>query len=77
MVEPTAGMSPVRAGGSWTLPHPREERIAVLFTEHDMDVVFGHANRDRPRPQPHNRRGPPAVIRAACAGQAVYLGENA
>jgi branched-chain amino acid transport system ATP-binding protein len=53
----------------------REERIAVLFTEHDMDVVFGHANRiivlDRGR---IIAEGTPEAIRANARVQAVYLG---
>jgi branched-chain amino acid transport system ATP-binding protein len=58
MDEPTAGMAPrervelmqLAAG----LAHAR--KIAVLFTEHDMDVVFGQADRvDRARPRPPDR----------------------
>jgi len=54
----------------------REESIAVLFTEHDMDVVFGHADRiivlDRGR---MIAQGPPDAIRADPTVQAVYLGD--
>ncbi len=80
MDEPTAGMSPRSRGRIMDLATAlaREERIAVLFTEHDMDVVFGHADRvivlDRGR---IIAEGPPAVIRANAQVQAVYLGESA
>ena len=47
----------------------------MLFTEHDMDVVFGHADRvivlDRGR---IIAEGTPAAIRANAEVQAVYLG---
>jgi branched-chain amino acid transport system ATP-binding protein len=47
MDEPTAGMAPEERGDLMRLAAElaRAERIAVLFTEHDMDVVFGHADR--------------------------------
>ena len=47
MDEPTAGMAPEERGALMSLAATlaRAERIAVLFTEHDMDVVFGHADR--------------------------------
>ena len=48
MDEPTAGMAPARArraDGAGRAGSPRERGIAVLFTEHDMDVVFAHADR--------------------------------
>ncbi|MEO8755451.1 MAG: ABC transporter ATP-binding protein, partial [Casimicrobiaceae bacterium] len=51
--------------------------IAVLFTEHDMDVVFGFANRvivlDRGK---IIAEGPPDVVRADPRVRAVYLGED-
>jgi branched-chain amino acid transport system ATP-binding protein len=79
MDEPTAGMSPRSRGRIMDLAATlaREERIAVLFTEHDMDVVFGHADRvivlDRGR---IIAEGPPAAIRADARVRAVYLGED-
>jgi len=79
MDEPTAGMSPRSRGRIMDLAAAlaREERIAVLFTEHDMDVVFGHADRvivlDRGR---IIAEGPPAAIRADPQVRAVYLGED-
>ena len=47
MDEPTAGMSPRErvALMELTANIAREQGIAVLFTEHDMDIVFGHADR--------------------------------
>jgi branched-chain amino acid transport system ATP-binding protein len=47
MDEPTAGMAPRERIGLMELTGEivRERGIAVLYTEHDMDVVFGHADR--------------------------------
>ena len=47
MDEPTAGMAPAERSALMTLASglARSENIALLFTEHDMDVVFGFANR--------------------------------
>jgi branched-chain amino acid transport system ATP-binding protein len=47
MDEPTAGMAPEERGALMQLAATlaRSEEIAVLFTEHDMSVVFGHASR--------------------------------
>ncbi|HXJ51617.1 MAG TPA: ABC transporter ATP-binding protein [Burkholderiales bacterium] len=47
MDEPTAGMAPEERGLLMELAAEvaHSERIAVLFTEHDMSVVFGHAAR--------------------------------
>ena len=47
MDEPAAGMSPAERRGLMALVArlARERSLAVLFTEHDMDVVFGHASR--------------------------------
>jgi len=79
MDEPTAGMSPRSRDRLMQLAADlaREDRIAVLFTEHDMDVVFGHADRvivlDRGRVI---AEGAPAEIRANALVQSVYLGED-
>src|SRR5205085_3225608 len=47
MDEPTAGMAPRERLALMALARElvRAEGISVLFTEHDMDVVFGHADR--------------------------------
>jgi branched-chain amino acid transport system ATP-binding protein len=79
MDEPTAGMSPRSRGRLMQLAAEvaRSEQIAVLFTEHDMDVVFGHA--DRVIVLDHGRiiaEGTPNAIRANAEVQAVYLGEE-
>jgi branched-chain amino acid transport system ATP-binding protein len=79
MDEPTAGMSPRSRSRLMQLAADlaREERIAVLFTEHDMDAVFGHA--DRIIVLDHGRiiaAGTPDAIRADANVQAVYLGED-
>ncbi len=77
MDEPTAGMAPVDRGALMTAAGElaRRDRVAVLFTEHDMDVVFGHADRiivlDRGR---IIAEGAPDAIRADPSVQAVYLG---
>jgi branched-chain amino acid transport system ATP-binding protein len=79
MDEPTAGMSPRSRDRLMQLAAEvaRSGQIAVLFTEHDMDVVFGHADRvivlDRGRVI---AEGTPAAIRANAEVQAVYLGEE-
>ena len=79
MDEPTAGMSPRSRDRLMGLAADlaREKRIAVLFTEHDMDVVFGHADRvivlDRGR---IIAEGAPDAIRADARVQAVYLGDD-
>ncbi len=79
MDEPTAGMAPRDRNLLMALATElaRQDRIAVLFTEHDMDVVFGHAERvivlDRGRVI---AQGPPREIRNDPRVQAVYLGET-
>jgi branched-chain amino acid transport system ATP-binding protein len=77
MDEPTAGMAPEERGELMALAaeFARSEGIAVLFTEHDMDVVFGYADRVIVL---HSGEviasGPPAAIRADPRVQEVYLG---
>jgi branched-chain amino acid transport system ATP-binding protein len=78
MDEPTAGMAPAERGALMQLAAgiARAERIAILFTEHDMDVVFGHA--DRILVLSEGRliaQGTPAEVRANPEVQRVYLGE--
>ena len=47
MDEPTAGMAPKErlALMQLTAEVVEQRGVSVLFTEHDMDVVFGHAHR--------------------------------
>jgi branched-chain amino acid transport system ATP-binding protein len=47
MDEPTAGMAPKERAQLMQLAAgiARERAIAILFTEHDMDAVFAHADR--------------------------------
>ncbi len=47
MDEPTAGTAPDERHALMALVDGlvRDDGLAVLFTEHDMDVVFGHAHR--------------------------------
>jgi branched-chain amino acid transport system ATP-binding protein len=80
MDEPTAGMAPAERAAlmALTTAIARERGIAVLFTEHDMDVVFAHADRvlvlDRGR---MIAEGAPAVVRADPLVREVYLGSAA
>ena len=77
MDEPTAGMAPRERVALMALAAEiaRTRRLAVLFTEHDMDVVFGHADRilvlDRGALIASGR---PADVRADARVRAVYLG---
>ncbi|MDU1669308.1 MAG: ABC transporter ATP-binding protein [Bradyrhizobium sp.] len=79
MDEPTAGMAPRERVELMRLTAKiaREQSIGVLFTEHDMDVVFEHADRILVL----NRgsliaQGSPAEVRANREVQAIYLGEG-
>ena len=78
MDEPTAGMATAerRALMALVASLARAEKIAVLFTEHDMEAVFAHAGRvivlDRGRAI---AAGTPAEIRADARVRAVYLGD--
>jgi branched-chain amino acid transport system ATP-binding protein len=80
MDEPTAGMAPSEriALMELTAGIARAQGIAVLFTEHDMDVVFAHADRvivlDRGR---LIAGGTPLEVRANRQVQTVYLGSGA
>ncbi len=80
MDEPCAGMAPKERGELMLLAArmARERNTAVLFTEHDMDVVFGHASRilvmNRGR---LIASGSPAEVRANPEVRSVYLGSRA
>ena len=77
MDEPTAGMAQAERTGLMALVRrlAREQGLAVLFTEHDMDIVFGSADRivvlDRGRLV---AEGDAAAIRANKLVRAIYLG---
>ena len=75
--EPTAGMSSdERADLMGTVVRiVRERNLTVLFTEHDMDVVFGTATRILVLHQGRVlAEGTPAEVRANPEVQRVYLG---
>jgi len=80
MDEPTAGMAPAERAALMNLASAivAESRISMLFTEHDMDVVFGHADRVLVL----NRgqlifQGTGEGARADAQVRAVYLGTGA
>lgn len=77
MDEPTAGMSPSERTDLMRLTTQivADRGISVLFTEHDMDVVFGHASRIIVL----NRgelvaQGSPEEVRSNKMVQEIYLG---
>ena len=79
MDEPTAGMAPGERVELMALTAgiTRERGIAVLFTEHDMDVVFAHADRIIVL----NRgemiaEGSPDAVRADARVRELYLGDS-
>ena len=80
MDEPTAGMAPFERELLMQLAVKtcRDRNVALLFTEHDMDVVFGFADREivmnRGRIIAH---GSPIEVRANEEVRAVYLGHSA
>ena len=77
--EPTAGMSIEEARSTMDLVDRlnRELKLTVLFTEHDMGIVFNHA---RKLTLLHRGEiiveGTPAEVRANETAQRVYLGER-
>ena len=80
MDEPTAGMAPGERGELMQLAADlaRGSGIAVLFTEHDMDVVFAHADRIVVLSDGELiAQGSPQEVRANAAVRAVYLGSHA
>ncbi|HRD85919.1 MAG TPA: ABC transporter ATP-binding protein [Rubrivivax sp.] len=79
MDEPTAGMAPSERMALMDLTRRlvTERRIAVLFTEHSMDVVFAHA--DRVLVLARGRliaEGRPSEIRDQPKVQEVYFGSG-
>ena len=78
--EPTAGMAPAERGSLMALTAhiARDRALTVLFTEHDMDVVFAIADSVMVLHQGRViAEGAPADVRADRQVQAVYLGEDA
>jgi ABC-type branched-subunit amino acid transport system ATPase component len=80
MDEPTSGMATAERGELMQLiaDIARCENIAVLFTEHDMDVVFKYADRVIVLADGELiAEGTPADVRADALVRRVYLGEEA
>jgi branched-chain amino acid transport system ATP-binding protein len=79
MDEPTAGMAPDERGALMALAATlaRSDNIAVLFTEHDMSVVFGFATRVIVMHLGEViASGAPDQVRADPRVREVYLGET-
>jgi branched-chain amino acid transport system ATP-binding protein len=79
MDEPTAGMSPRDRVELMALTAgiAREKNLGVLFTEHDMDVVFRHADRILVLSRGQLiAEGRPYEVKRNPEVQAVYLGEG-
>lgn len=79
MDEPTAGMGPAERQSLMELTSDivRNQNIGVLFTEHDMEVVFTHSDRIIVL----NRgelvaEGTPAEVRENAEVQKIYLGRG-
>jgi branched-chain amino acid transport system ATP-binding protein len=80
MDEPTAGMAPKERAQLMALAAgiARERRIGVLFTEHDMDAVFGHADQVLVLVRGEIiAAGMPEEVRADPRVREVYLGGGA
>ena len=79
MDEPTAGMGPAERQSLMELTSDivRNQNIGVLFTEHDMEVVFTHSDRiivlDRGELV---AEGTPAEVRENAEVQKIYLGRG-
>ena len=79
MDEPTAGMARRERAQLMDLVArtARDRRTAVLFTEHDMTVVFGHAHRVLVMCRGKIvAEGTPEEIRANRVVREVYLGQT-
>jgi len=79
MDEPTAGMAPEERGALMALAAglARSGDLAVLFTEHDMDVVFGFASRVIVMHLGEViAAGAPEEVRADARVREVYLGDT-
>jgi branched-chain amino acid transport system ATP-binding protein len=79
MDEPTAGMAPTERADLMALTArlARERDIGVLFTEHDMDVVFEHADRVMVLSRGELiAQGSPSQVRRDPQVRAIYLGEG-
>jgi branched-chain amino acid transport system ATP-binding protein len=77
MDEPTAGMAPKERAQLMRLTHDvaRERSLGVLFTEHDMDAVFAHADDIIVLVRGEIiARGGPEEVRANARVREVYLG---
>jgi branched-chain amino acid transport system ATP-binding protein len=79
MDEPTAGMAPRERAALMQLTAgiARGEGIGVLFTEHDMDAVFAHADRILVLVRGEIiAEGPPEQVRGNPEVKRVYLGDT-
>ena len=79
MDEPTAGMAPEERGALMELAAAlaRTGDLAVLFTEHDMEVVFGFASRVIVMHLGEViAAGTPEAVRADARVREVYLGDT-
>jgi branched-chain amino acid transport system ATP-binding protein len=79
MDEPTAGMAPTERDALMRLvaDRARGDGTAVLFTEHDMDVVFTHADRVLVLAEGELiAAGSPSTVRADARVREVYLGSG-
>jgi len=79
MDEPTAGMAAEERHALMALTGElvAERGMGLLFTEHDMDVVFAHADRVLVLARGEVvAEGPPDAIRADREVRALYLGDD-
>ena len=80
MDEPTAGMAPRERVDLMALVAElaRERSLGILFIEHDMDIVFAHAERILLLAQGRLIcQGTPAAVRADPRARQAYLGSAA